>query len=62
MLNNATARKCETLYERILSSDTCETAEKMGISVSGVNQTLRDLGWTAIEQAINYYRKVTSKL
>lgn len=62
LLNNATARKCETLYERILSSDTCETAEKMGISVSGVNQTLRDLGWTAIEQAINYYRKVTSKL
>ena len=62
LLNNATARKCETLCERILSSDTSKTAEKMGISVSGVNQTLKDLGWRAIEQAIIYYRKVTSKL
>jgi hypothetical protein len=62
LLNNATARKCETLCERILSSDTSKTAEKMGISVSGVNQTLKDLGWSAIEQAIIYYRKVTLKL
>ena len=62
LLNNATARKCETLCERILSSDTSKTAEKMGISVSGVNQTLKDLGWSAIEQAIIYYQKVTSRL
>ena len=62
LLNNATARKCETLCERILSSDTSKTAEKMGISVSGVNQTLKDVGWSAIEQAIIYYRKITSKL
>ena len=62
LLNNATARKCETLCERILSSDTSKTAEKMGISVSGVNQTLKVLGWSAIEQAIIYYRKVTSRL
>ena len=62
LLNNATARKCETLCERILSSDTSKTAEKMGISVSGVNQTLKDVGWSAIEQAIIYYRKVTSRL
>ena len=61
LLNNATARKCETLCERILSSDTSKTAEKMGISVSGVNQTLKDLGWSAIEQAIIYYRKVMIK-
>ena len=62
LLNNATARKCETLCERNLSSEPSKTAEKMGISVSGVNQTLTDLGWNAIEQAIIYYRKVTSKL
>lgn len=62
LLNNATARKCETLCERILSADTSKTAEKMGISVSGVNQTLKDLGWGAIEQSILYYRKITSKL
>ena len=62
LLNNATARKCETLCERILASDTSKTAERMGISVSGVNQTLKDLGWSAIEQAIIYYRKITSDL
>ena len=62
ILNNATARKCETLYERILASDTSETAEKMGISVSGVNQTLKDVGWSAIEQAIIYYRKIAKQL
>lgn len=58
LLNNATARKCETIYERILVSDTNKTAERMGISVSGVNQTLKDVGWVAIEQAIAYYRKI----
>jgi hypothetical protein len=62
LLNNATARKCETLYERILASDTSETAEKMSISVSGVNQTLNDIGWRAIEQAIIYYRKIAKQL
>ena len=62
LLNNATARKCETLCERILTSDSNKTAKKMGISVSGVNQTLKDLVWSAIEQAIIYYRKITIKL
>ena len=62
ILNNATARKCETLYERILASNTSETAEKMGISVSGVNQTLKDVGWSAIEQAIIYIRKIAKQL
>lgn len=62
LLNSATARKCETLCERILASDTSETAEKMGISVSGVNQTLKDIGWSAIEQAIIYYRKIAKQL
>ena len=62
LLNNATARKCETLCERILASDTSKTAEKMGISVSGVNQTLKDIGWSAIEQAIIYYRKIAKQL
>ena len=62
LLNNATPRKCETLCTRILTSDSSKTAEKMGISVSGVNQTLKELGWSAIEQAISYYRKITSNL
>lgn len=62
LLNGATARKCETVHERILVSNTNKTAERMGISVSGVNQTLKDVGWSAIEQAIAYYRKITKQL
>lgn len=62
ILNKATPRKCETLYYRLLYKDSYLTADKMNITVSGVNQTLNDLGWSAIEGAIQYYRKVTSKL
>lgn len=61
LLNHLTARKCETLCARILSADSAETAARMGISVSGVNMTLKDIGWSAIEQAIVYYRKILSK-
>lgn len=56
LLNNATSRRCLTLCERLLSSSSSETAERMGITTSGVNQTLNELGWGAIEQAITYYR------
>lgn len=62
IINKATPRKCETLYYRLLYKDSYLTADKMNITVSGVNQTLNDLGWSAIEGAIQYYRKVTSKL
>lgn len=57
ILNNATSRKCELLAYRLLSSTTLEAAEKIGISVSGLNQTLNDMGWYSIEKAIIYYRK-----
>lgn len=60
LLNKATARKCEVLCERILSKDSSEVARRMGISVSGVNQSLKDIGWELIEQVIIYYRKITS--
>lgn len=57
LLNGATARKCETLCQRILAEDAQEAAQKMGITVSGLNQTLKDMGWTAFDQMLQYYRK-----
>lgn len=57
LLNSATARKCETLCQRILAKDAQAAAQNMGISVSGLNQTLKDLGWTAFDQMLQYYRK-----
>lgn len=57
ILNNATSRKCLTLYQRLLSVSSNVTAKHMGITISGVNQTLNEIGWGTIEQAIKYYRK-----
>ena len=62
LLNKATARKCQVLCERILAKDSNEVAQRMGISVSGVNQTLKDIGWELIEQVIDYYRKITTNI
>ena len=62
LLNKATARKCQVLCERILAKDSNEVAQRMGISVSGVNQTLKDIGWDLIEQVIDYYRKITTNI
>lgn len=56
LLHQASARQCQILYNRILSADSREAAEKLGITVSGINQTLKVIGWTSIEQAIEYYR------
>lgn len=58
LLHHASARQCQILCNRILSADSRETAEKLGITVSGINQTLKVIGWTSIEQAIQYYRSI----
>lgn len=57
LLNNATSRRCKTLCVRILESNAKRTAASLGISVSGVNQNLGEIGWPAIEDALVYYRK-----
>lgn len=62
ILNNATPRRCEVLCRRLLSGGSQETADSLGISVSGVNQTLYNLGWNSIEQAIRYYREISERL
>lgn len=62
LLNGATARKCETLCQRILSGDAQAAATRMGITVSGLNQTMNVVGWTAIEQMLIYYRKTISEI
>lgn len=62
LLNNATSRKCRILCERLLLPTSNEVAEKMGITVSGVNQTLNEFGWSNIEQAIKFYHKTISTL
>ncbi len=62
LLNNATSRKCLILCKRLLLPTSNEVAQKIGITVSGVNQTLNELGWSSIEQAIKFYHKTISTL
>lgn len=62
LLNNATPRQNEIVYNRIITGDSAKTAEKLGISVSGVNQTLNKVGWNAISDAINLFRKIIGEL
>ena len=62
LLNKATARRSEILCQRLLSASAAETARHIGISKSGVNQALNELGWSAIEQSINYFHKTVSKI
>ena len=60
LITNATGRRCLILFERLLTSSSSETAKKLEISISGVNQSLNELGWAAIESAIKYYRKTVA--
>ena len=62
LVNNTTARRCRTLYEKILYKDASDIAKHMGITLSGVNQNLNALCWSSIEQVIEYYKKVTREL
>lgn len=62
LLNKATARRSEILWHRMLSADAAETALRIGISKSGVNQALNELGWSAIDQSIKYFRKAVGKI
>lgn len=57
ILNAATKRQCQVLYERLVSKDAKEVANNLDITASGVNQTLKTVGWTAIERAILFYQK-----
>lgn len=55
LLNMATSRKCETLCQRLLAGEAKNAATRMEITVSGLNQSLNDIGWTSIEQVLAYY-------
>lgn len=56
-INKITPRQSETLFNR-LQCDSDETAQIMGISLSGVNQTLNVIGWEPINLALEYFEKL----
>ena len=62
LVNKTTARRCRTLYEKILYKDANMIAKNMGITPSGVNQNLNALCWSSIEQVIEYYKEIVREL
>ncbi|MBR5171071.1 MAG: RNA polymerase subunit sigma-70 [Muribaculaceae bacterium] len=58
LTNKATSRQCETLFHKLQCKSDSEVASRMGISRSGVNQNLHNMGWDAIERAIKYFEQL----
>lgn len=62
LINGMTRRQSQILYERLIANDTYAVANKLQITVSGVNQTLNKIGWATIEGSIMLYRKLMNNL
>lgn len=58
MINSATGRQCETLFYRLQYCNDAQVAEKMGITRSGANNNLRNIGWSVVESALDYYEQL----
>lgn len=61
LISKATARQCKVLYLKLLNYQESEIAALMGIGQSAVNQHSTSIGWNAVEEAVIYYKMVTSK-
>lgn len=55
ILNDATPRQCEILFNRLDSNTDIETAQKIGVSRPNITKTLQKIGWDGIEKAIKYF-------
>ncbi|WP_310994198.1 fumarate hydratase [Aequorivita marina] len=60
LLSKATARQCEVLYLKLLNHQEEEIAKQLGIGQSAVNQHSTSVGWNAIEEAVDYFKMLTS--
>lgn len=60
LLSKATARQCEVLYLKLMVNQEEEIAKQLGIGQSAVNQHSTSVGWNAIEDAVDYFKMVTS--
>src|SRR5690606_17269223 len=60
LMGKATSRQCEVLYLKLMKNPEEEIAKRLGIGQSAVNQHSTSVGWNAIEEAVNYFKFVTS--
>jgi hypothetical protein len=56
LINNATAKQCKILYQRLMGFSELEISESIGIKQPTVNKQLSSVGWNAIERALKYFK------
>lgn len=61
LLSKATSRQSEVLFHKLLFRDEETIAQQLGIGQSAVNQHSTGVGWNAIEEAVDYFKKIVNK-
>lgn len=57
LFNKATRRQCEVVYLKLLGNNEDAISKKLGIDQSVVNRHSTNVGWNAIETAVNYFKE-----
>ena len=57
-INAATPRQCETLYHQLMEGNEKLVAEKMGIKFQGVYKNLGTIGWSHIDDVLQYIKSI----
>ncbi len=58
LINKATARQCQVLYLKLMNNNEERISAILNISQSVVNKHSTNLGWNAVETAVEYYREL----
>ena len=58
LMNNATKRQSQVLYNKLLSVKEVDIANKMGIKQASVNEHSSLAKWYCIETALNYFEQI----
>ncbi len=57
LFNKATQRQCEVVYLKLLGHSEDTISKRLGIDQSVVNRHSTNVGWNAIETAVNYFKE-----
>jgi hypothetical protein len=55
MINNATGRQCEILFNKLIGLSEDEIAKKLNVKQPAINKHSTSIGWNAIDKAVKYY-------
>lgn len=55
IINNATSRQCEILFNKLIGLSEDEIAKKLNVKQPAINKHSTSVGWNAIDKAVKYY-------